>query len=172
MADDALRKLLIAELALIEPTIQELGYATTVDTDGDAAPMLGADLGDDGNGDHTSMVITIDQDDLFADHADVHFDVLLPFDVPGDRADDAQRAVDVVNGHTTVGVYELAGSTIGLSHVLTVDGGGSVPDDEVRRIVPALVAEHERYSDYLHGVVDGEISLLVLPDLIAADDRG
>lgn len=169
MTDDALRKMLVAELALVEPTINELGYDTILDPDAEPVPALAVDLSDDGNGDHVALVVTIVQPDLFADHADVHFDVVLPFDVPAGRADDAEKAVEILNGETTTGTYELAGTTITLSHVLTVDGGSSVPDDDVRRIVTAVVAEHERYSDYLHGVVDGEISVLVLPDIIAAD---
>lgn len=167
--DDALRKMLVAELALVEPTIRELGYDTTLDDGADPLPALAADLGDDGSGSHPMLVITIDQHDLFADEAAARFDVLLPFDAPADRHDDTERAIGIVNAHTTAGTYELAGTTIGFGHVLTVDGGATLPDETVRTTVEALVGEHERYSDYLHGVVDGEISVLVLDDLIAAD---
>ncbi len=170
MNDAALRAQYVAELSLIEATLRELGFDTTLDEHGDPTPMLAADLGDDGSGDHRTMIVTIESEGLFADTEDVHFTVVLPFDVPADRNADVERAIPIVNRSVATGRFELAGSTIAYEHVLTVDASTTVSDDELRQLVPNLVDEQERYGDYLHGVVDGEISVAVLADVIAAGD--
>ena len=172
MADDALRPMLVAELALVESTIRDLGYDTRLDPDAEPVPALAADLGDDGSGGHPALMVTLHQADLFADQAELHVDVLLPFDVDPDRREDVATAIDIVNRSTSVGTYQLGGATIGLHHAVTVDSGSSLPDDVVQDAVRAVVDEHERFSDYLEGVADDEISVLVLADLIAADGDG
>lgn len=156
-----------AELSLIEPVVRDLGFDTTLD-DGDGEPALAIDLGDDGSGEHRVMVLTIESADLFADSEDLHFTVVLPFDVGTDRADEAHQAIPIVNAAMSHGSFSMAGSSIAYEHVLTVDASTTVADDVLRDLVPSLVDEQERFGDYLEGVVDDEISVVVLADVIAA----
>jgi hypothetical protein len=165
MTDDALRAQLAAELALIESVVRDLGYDTTLDDQADP-PMLGVDLGDD---DQRVMVITIRSDGLFADTEDVHLNVVLPFTVPPDRTDDVEHAITIVNRVVDTGRFELAGTAVALEHAVTVDASATIDDGLVRELVTTLADEQQRFGDYLHGVVDGEIAVAVLADVIAAD---
>jgi hypothetical protein len=162
---DALHAQHAAELSLIEPLARDLGFDATLDDD---EPALAIDLGDDGSGGHRVMMLTIESADLFADTEDLHFTVVLPFDVSSERVDEARQAIPIVNAAMSLGSFSMAGAAIAFEHVLTVDNSATVADDVLRDLIPALVDEQERFGDYLEGVVDDEISVVVLADLIAA----
>jgi hypothetical protein len=90
---------------------------------------------------------------------------LLPTPVAEDLVGDLLAAVNDVNTAAALGAFILDGERqLLFRYVLAVPDAGVA--DLLAWLVPFVGWEAQHFGDYLEGVLEGEISLLVLPQLL------
>lgn len=161
-----------AELGLVQATLSEAGFATELFPVSDELPVtsLVVDLGQDDLERTRSMTISIMafSDDQFASTQFVQFYVPMPYEAPSDRLGDLGHAMSIVNGAMAVGHFAVRGTELFYRYMLAMPSSQVMSDDLLGELLPLLMFHQEHFSDYLEGVLDDEISLLVLPEIIAA----
>lgn len=170
---DAVNKQHLAELSLVRPVFSELGLPAALVEADDDHPLseLEVDLGTDDLDRQRTMHVRLVPagDDQFAATTYVEFTVVMPYVVTSEKSGEVGEAIALVNDELAVGTFSQRGSEVRYRYVLTADSSSTVSDAVLADLVPLLVFEQEHFSDYLEGVLDDEVSLLVLPKLLAAD---
>lgn len=172
--NDAINSMHLAELGLMQATIRAGGMSAELLPVSDELPVssLVVDLGQDDLERRRFMTISIMPfgDDQFAATQFIQFYVPMPYTAPPDRLDDLGHAMAVINGAMAVGHFAVRGTELFYRYMLTMSTSSSLDDDVLGELLPLLMFHQEHFSDYLEGVLDGEVSLMVLADLIAASD--
>lgn len=169
---DAINSRHLAELGLLQAALRSAGFGTELLPVSDELPVtsLVVDLGDDGSERRRMMTISIMPfgEDEFAATQFIQFYVPMPYPAPPDRLDELGHAMAMINGAMAVGHFAVRGSELFYRYMLAMGTSATidvwVPDE----LIPLLVFHQEHFSDYLEGVLDGEISLLILPDLMSS----
>lgn len=93
---------------------------------------------------------------------------VLPTEVPEEAVADLLAAVNEVNIAAALGAFVLEqGRQLEFRYLLAVPE--TDVDDLLAWLVPFIGWEAQHFGDYLEGVLEGEISLLVLPQLLLED---
>lgn len=161
-----------AELTFLERALQRSGRDELELVEPEAAdelPTLLVGLGaDDENRPRVLHVriIPLDEDESDATRF-VELYVPLPFEVPEAKVSEVREALSVVNEHLAIGHFGLMrDGSLYYRYVLATPLVQMI-DEEVFVEVVAFVDFHqEHFADYLEGVIEDEISLLVLDDVI------
>jgi len=91
----------------------------------------------------------------------------LPVEVGEDVLPDLLQAVNLVNAAASLGAFVVdEDRTLALRHVLALPEDGDVTG-LVAWTARYVGWEAQHFGDYLEGVVEGEVSVLVLPRLLA-----
>jgi hypothetical protein len=170
---DSVNKQHMAELALMLPVFTEAGYHAELIEANDDLPLstLVVGLGDDDRGRARSMTVNIMPfgDDSFASTTFIQFYVPMPFQVDGTKMGDLGHAIALVNGAMAVGHWAVRGSELFFRYMLAFASNATVDNDMLGELVPMLIFHQEHFADFLEGVLDDEVSLLVLPKLLTSD---
>lgn len=90
----------------------------------------------------------------------------LPLEVPEDVLPDLLQAVNLVNQAASLGAFVVDDDrTVALRHVLALPDGGDV-SSLVAWTARYVGWESQHFGDYLDGVAEGQVSVLVLPRLL------
>jgi hypothetical protein len=171
---DPVESLHAAELGLMQASLRAAGYPTELLPVSDELPVtsLVVDLGDDDMDRRRFMTISIMPfgDDQFAATEFIQFYVPMPYTAPPGTLDELGHAMAVINAAMAVGHFAVRGSELFYRYMLALDSSATIGDAMLGELFALLVFHQEHFSDYLEGVLDGEISLLVLPELISSSD--
>src|SRR5437867_6040164 len=133
-----------------------------------AVPTLAVDLGADDKGRPRSLLINLIpvEDEVHATDF-VQFLVPLPFAGGTKQLDEVRLAVTIVNNLVAVGLFGVtSGGELFYRYVLATPSGQDVDPGMIIELVQFISYHQEHYADYLEGVCQGEISVLVLEDVL------
>lgn len=172
MADPAAaeRAGFVAELGFAESAAQARGYATTlIDAGGQTAPELVITLSTDADGRARMLRASFVPvgDDM--EHTKfLQLWVPLPFTIGADASlADVREAAAIVNEHVAIGRFGVHDdATVYFRYILAAPKHSMLDDEMVGEVIVFCDYHQEHFGDYLEGVCDGEISLLVLADVI------
>lgn len=171
---DAINAQHLAELGLMQASLRTAGFNTELIPVNDELPVtsLVVDLGEDDVERPRLMTISIMPfgDDQFAATQFIQFYVPMPYQAPPGRLDDLGHAMAIINGAMAVGHFAVRGTELFYRYMLAIDTSATIGDDMLGELLPLLMFHQEHFSDYLEGVLDDEVSLSILPDLIASSD--
>jgi hypothetical protein len=160
----------IAELAFAQSAVEDNGYtADAIDDGPDSIPELVITLDADEDGRERTMHLSFMPTDDDLDHSKIlQIWSALPFTAGEDcPLADLQRAVAIVNEHVGVGRFGVQeDGTLYFRFDLAAPKHTLLDDDMLAEIVALADFHQEHFSDYLEGVCDGEISVLVLDAVI------
>lgn len=163
-----------ALLGLFEDAL-EGDYATKVvgPQEGLPVPTLLVSFGaDDKERDRTLgiTVVPFDEDSLEATDL-VQFYVRMPFEVPAQRRTEVMAATAAVNAAMAIGHFAVRGTELYYRYVLALPND-TVADASMLLELVALVSFHqETFADHLEGILEGEITLSLLPDILERTTR-
>jgi hypothetical protein len=170
---DSLSKQHMAELSLIQPVFTEAGYPAQLVAANDELPLssLVVDLGTDDADRPRFMAVSIMPfgDHSFPSTTFTQFYVQLPFAFDASQLGDLGHAIALINGAMAVGHFAVRGDELFFRYMLASGSGTTVDSAMLSELVPMLIFHQEHFADYLEGVLDGEVSLLVLPKLLGSD---
>ena len=170
---DSVNKQHMAELALMQPVFTDAGYPAQLVEASDDLPLstLIVSLGADDRDRQRTMTVNIMPfgDDKFASTTFIQFYVPMPFPVDSSKMDDLGHAIALVNGAMAVGHWAVRGSELFFRYMLALSSSATVDNDMLGELASMLIFHQEHFADYLEGVLDDEVSLLVLPKLLASD---
>jgi len=173
---DAMNSQHIAHLTLIRSSLGEAGFDSHLIEADDELPVstLVVGLGADDLERARSMTISIMPfgDDQFAATQFIQFYAPMPYRAPRGRLGDLGHAMAVINGAMALGHFAVRGDELFFRYMLSLSSAGTIDPDMLLELMSMLVFHQEHFSDYLEGVLDGEISLLVLADVIAQSQPG
>lgn len=164
----------LAELSLMRPAFTGLGFVSELVEGTSTEPLsaLVVDLGSDDLDRHRELTVRIRPfgDDQFAATTLYEFVVVMPYAATPEKTDEIGTAIALVNAEMAVGAFELRGVQISYRYSLSLDSAATISTSMLGELVPLLVFHQEHFGDYLEGVLDDEISVLILPKLLAADN--
>lgn len=159
-----------AELGLMQATLEAEDFVTQFLGAGDELPVaaLVVALGVDDKERQRLMTVSIMPfgDDDFPATSFVQFYVPMPFRAPADKMGDLGHAMAVVNGAMALGHFGVRGGEVFFRYMLAYDSATTVDGDMLIELMTMLTFHQEHFADYLEGVLEGEVSLQVLPQLI------
>jgi hypothetical protein len=163
-----------AELGLMKTMLDAEDFTTEFIEASDELPVaaLVIDLGQDDLERQRLMTVSVMPfgDDQFAQTNFIQFYVPMPFKASPGTMGDLGHAIAVVNGAMAVGHFGVRGSEVFFRYMLSYDSGTTIGSGMLLELMSMLMFHQEHFADYLEGVLDGEISLAVLPKLIAQTD--
>lgn len=161
----------LVELQLVTPAVDALGYtSTTISSDGDANPELIVSLSTDEDGRQRTLRISfIPVGDNVSHTKFVQMWSPLPFTAgAATTRHELLEAVAIVNEHVALGRFGLQDDgTLYFRYILAVPRSEMLDDDMFGEIVAFCDYHQEFFGDYLEGVCEGEISVLVLANVIS-----
>ena len=169
----AVRERIRAKLALISVALQQADYtATMLDaTDDRPYPTLVVSLEPDEK--QRPRELNLNLMPLGPGEADatdfLQFFMEFPFEVSEERLPDVQQAATIVNNHLAVGHFGVnAASDVFFRYVLATPLSASPNAALLVELMSFLEYSQQRFADYLEGVCEGEIDVLVLAEVIQA----
>ena len=108
-------------------------------------------------------------DDLDAT-ALMQFYVLLPFELVAATRNDVLAATAHINAAMAIGHFAARGDELYYRYVLAADKGAPVDGALVVELVQLIDFHQQHFGDYLEGILTDELSLQVLPEVIAEAD--
>jgi hypothetical protein len=165
----------VAELGFAEAVARANGYDTSLVDDDDPhdIPELIVALDPDEEDRPRSLHLSFVQTDEQLEHTKVlQLWSPLPFAAGEDcNLADLRLAVAIVNEHVGLGHFGVqADGTLYFRHDIVAPKHQLLDDDMLAEVV-ALADFHQiHFSDYLEGVCDGEISVLVLDEVITRSE--
>lgn len=163
----------LAELALLEPVFTNAGYPAQLAEANDELPVstLIVDLGEDDADRARFMAVSIMPfgDDQFASTTFTQLYVKLPFEFDSSQLGDLGHAIALINGAMAVGHFAVRGDELFYRYMLSTPSSTTADTDMFDDLIPMLVFHQEHFGDTLEGALDDEISLLILPKLLAVD---
>ena len=160
-----------AKLALMQVALQQAGYDTTLfeASPERAAPTVVVSLDADEEKRPREMNVTIMP--LGSEDADatefVQFFLQYPFVVGEDVRSAVREAATIVNNHLAVGHFGLdATGAVFFRYVLATPLNAMLDNHLLVELMTFLDYTQQQFGDYLEGVADDEISVLVLDDVI------
>ncbi|MGH8973814.1 MAG: hypothetical protein ACRD0C_11505 [Acidimicrobiia bacterium] len=132
-----------------------------------AVPTLVVDLGADDGGRPRNLLINLMPVEDEVDATDfLQYLVPLPFD-GAKQLDEVRLAVTIVNNFVAIGHFGVTGDGgLFYRYVLATPSGEAVDPGMTIELVQFITYHQEHYADYLEGVCQGEISVLVLEDVL------
>ncbi|MDH3755889.1 MAG: hypothetical protein OEU32_18660 [Acidimicrobiia bacterium] len=167
---DAVHAQHLAELALMDAAMQAEDFTTELLHPSDELPIasLLVALGEDDEQRQRAMSISImpfDEADFTATQF-IQFYVPIPFEVTSDKMGDLGHAIAIVNGAMALGHFGVRGNELFYRYMLAADAGDVISSEMLIELVSMMAFHQEHFADYLEGVLDGEIELVILPKLI------
>jgi hypothetical protein len=98
----------------------------------------------------------------------VQFFVQIPFEIADDTVATIERATSMVNIAVAVGHFGMQGSHLFFRHVHAMPRSGSFDTDMTVELIGLLAFNQEHFGDYFEALVDGELTLSVLPQALAS----
>ena len=171
-----IRERIRAKLAAVRLALEQAGFTTTMfDAMGDRpVPTLVVNL--DPDEEKRPRALEVNLMPLGPDEADatdfLQFYLRLPFRPGEGNVAEVQQAATVVNNHLAVGHFGVnARGEIFFRYVLATPLGGMPDPGLLKELVAFLAYSQLHFGDYLEGVCEDEISLLVLEDVIHEGER-
>lgn len=124
---------------------------------------------DDDDRDRTLAVSIMPLGSDLAETQLVQFYVPMPFSIDDDSMGSVQRAVAIVNAAMAVGHFAVSGSELIYRYVLAMPNSESFNIAMTSELIGLLAFHQEHFGDYFEGIIDDEITLSMLPDLLAED---
>jgi hypothetical protein len=163
-----------AELGLLSVTLQQAGFSTEFLSAGDELPVgaLVVDLGADEHDRPHLMTISIMPfgDDQFGATQFFQFYTALPFSPARAQMGDLGQAIAIVNGAMAIGHFGVRRGELFYRYMLAIDSSTTIGSEMLIELMSLLTFHQEHFGDYLEGVLDGQISLAILPKLIEQTD--
>lgn len=95
------------------------------------------------------------------------FAVSLPFQIPGEKRAEMAQAIAIVNAHLATGHFGLdANNALHYEYTLALPETAAIDGDMLVELVALTEFQQSHFGDYLEGVGDDEVSILVLDKLI------
>lgn len=162
------------ELERLSTALRAADYDTRVlhRSDDIPLPTLLVALGVDDDGRDRTMAISVlpfADDDLDAT-ALMQFYVLLPFELVDATRNDVLAATAHVNAAMAIGHFAARGDELYYRYVLAADKDGQINAALIVELVQLIDFHQQHFGDYLEGILTDELSLQVLPEVIAEAD--
>lgn len=98
------------------------------------------------------------------------FVVDLPYRAEPDRLDDVYRAAAILNAHRPVGHFGVEpDGSLSFRYPLVVAIDQLPPEQMIIDLIALLTEEQFTLGDYLEGVCEGEVSVLVLDEVLRSE---
>jgi hypothetical protein len=95
------------------------------------------------------------------------FYVQIPFKIADDMVPVIERATSMVNAALAIGHFGVQGNQLFLRHVLALPRDQSFDPDMTVELIGLLAFHQEHFGDYFEALLDGELTLSILPQAIA-----
>ena len=163
----------VAELGVVEVGISSRGYETTLlEGTGSDVPELVVELGNDeldrARRLHMSYVPTdggLEHTSLLQLHSP------LPFAAGPEKLTEIRTAIAIVNEHIGIGRFGVhADGGLYFTYALAVPRLTMIDDDMIGELVSFVDFHQEHFGDYLEGVIEDEVSVLVLDRVLGLQD--
>jgi hypothetical protein len=161
----------IAELGLMESALVAAGHETKLfePDDPNELPQLFVNLGQDDLLRQRVLHLRIIPADDGGQGATRYLEMFvpLPVPVPAERIDEVRQALTIVNEYLAIGLFGLRrNGSLYYRYVLATPFEDMVDSDMLAEVVSLILFHQDHFTDYLEGVCEDEISLLVLDRVI------
>lgn len=114
-----------------------------------------------------ASIMPLGDDDL--EHTQlVQFYAQMPFEIDDDSLGVVQKACAIINPSLAVGHFGMQQGQLFFRYVMAMPSDRSFDVDMTIELIALLAFHQEHFGDFFEGLVDDEITLSVLPDLLAA----
>lgn len=114
-----------------------------------------------------ASIMPLDDDGL--EHTQlVQFYAQMPFEIDDDNLGVVQKACAIVNPSLAVGHFGTQHGQLFFRYVMAMSNDRTFQPDMTIELIALLAFHQEHFGDFFEGLVEDEITLSVLPDLLAA----
>jgi hypothetical protein len=171
--NDLQRAQAVVELGVVEVGIAALGYETAItEGSGETVPELVVELGADEQDRPRRLHMSYVPTEGGMEHVSLlQFHAPLPFPTPSEKLGELRTAVAIVNEHIGLGRFGMHNDGgLYFNYVLAAPRFTMTDDDMIGELVQFVDFHQEHFGDYLEGVAEDEVSVLVLDRIIGSED--